>query len=65
MNRPSDCTRRGRPRQAYPRRHSLLGWAKGGVDHDVTRVIAGIADTALRPEQAAVDTLNVLREMAK
>jgi ethanolamine ammonia-lyase large subunit len=42
-----------------------LGWAKGGVDHDVTRVIAGIADTALRPEQAAVDTLNVLREMAK
>jgi hypothetical protein len=35
------------------------------VDHDITRVIAGIADTALRPEQAAQDTLNVLLEMAK
>jgi ethanolamine ammonia-lyase large subunit len=35
------------------------------VDHDVTRVIAGIADTALRPEQAAQDTLSVLRDLVR
>jgi ethanolamine ammonia-lyase large subunit len=42
-----------------------LGWAEGGVDHDITRVIAGIADTALRPEQAAQDTLTVLRDLVR
>jgi ethanolamine ammonia-lyase large subunit len=35
------------------------------VDHDITRVIAGIADTALKPEQAAVDTLNLLRDLVR
>lgn len=39
-------------------------WAKGGVDHDITRVIAGIADTALDPQQAAGDTLTILQSMA-
>ncbi len=38
-------------------------WAKGGIDQDITRVIAGVADTALKPEQAARDTLSILREM--
>ena len=42
---------------------TVAAWAKGGIDHDITRVIAGVADTALKPEQAAVDTLNILREM--
>jgi ethanolamine ammonia-lyase large subunit len=48
---------------AYVTSPTRAGWAEGGVDHDITRVIAGIADTALKPEQAAVDTLHVLREM--
>lgn len=48
---------------AYVTSPTRAGWAEGGVDHDITRVIAGIADTALRPEQAAQDTLNILREM--
>lgn len=42
---------------------TVADWAKGGIDHDITRVIAGVADTALKPEQAAVDTLNILREL--
>jgi len=42
---------------------TVAAWAKGGIDHDITRVIAGVADTALKPEQAAADTLSVLREM--
>lgn len=44
---------------------TVAAWAKGGVDHETTRVIAGVADTALHPEQAAADTLGVLREMTE
>jgi ethanolamine ammonia-lyase large subunit len=40
-------------------------WAQGSVDHDITRVIAGVADTALNPQQAAADTLTVLQDMVK
>lgn len=37
-------------------------WARAGkVDHDVTRVVAGIANTALVPEQGAAATLRILR----
>ena len=39
-------------------------WAKGGVvDHDITRVVSGISDTALRPELAAADTVQLLGEL--
>ncbi|KFE70609.1 ethanolamine ammonia-lyase subunit EutB [Hyalangium minutum] len=40
-------------------------WAQAGVvDHNITRVISGIADTALQPTAAATETLNILRQMA-
>jgi ethanolamine ammonia-lyase large subunit len=40
-------------------------WAQPGeVDHNITRVVSGIADTALHPTTAAVDTVNILKQMA-
>jgi ethanolamine ammonia-lyase large subunit len=39
-------------------------WARRGkIDHDVTRVVAGIANTALAPRLAADAAVRVLREM--
>ncbi|MBX3437856.1 MAG: ethanolamine ammonia-lyase subunit EutB [Planctomycetaceae bacterium] len=39
-------------------------WAQPGVtDHNITRVISGIADTALDPELAAVQTVQILKRM--
>ncbi|GMT96150.1 ethanolamine ammonia-lyase [Corallococcus caeni] len=38
-------------------------WAKpGAVDHDRTRLIAGISDTSVRPEDAAVEAARILGE---
>ena len=37
--------------------------ATGTVDHDITRVISGISDTALPPEQAVKDTLRVFNTL--
>ncbi|NOJ91705.1 ethanolamine ammonia-lyase subunit EutB [Corallococcus coralloides] len=38
-------------------------WAKpGAVDHDRTRLIAGISDTSVRPEDAAVESVRILAE---
>ena len=40
-------------------------WAnEGEVDHDLTKVIAGIADTSLDPALAATQTVDLLRELA-
>jgi len=40
-------------------------WAQEGVvDHNITRVVSGIADTALAPSTAAVDTVNILKQLA-
>ncbi|WP_245814139.1 ethanolamine ammonia-lyase subunit EutB [Cystobacter ferrugineus] len=40
-------------------------WAQEGlVDHDITRVVSGIADTALFPSTAAVATVNILEQLA-
>jgi ethanolamine ammonia-lyase large subunit len=40
-------------------------WSQAGeTDHNITRVISGIADTALLPTTAATETLNILRQMA-
>jgi ethanolamine ammonia-lyase large subunit len=36
---------------------------KGNVDHDISRVISGISDTALNPEQAVTDTLRVFNTL--
>jgi ethanolamine ammonia-lyase large subunit len=39
-------------------------WAQEGtVDHDITRVVSGIADTALLPSKAAVDTVSILHQL--
>ncbi len=40
-------------------------WAREGeVDHNITRVVSGIADTALSPSEAAVTTVAILQQMA-
>ena len=40
-------------------------WGQPGeVDHNITRVVSGIADTALPPVTAAVKTVNILKQMA-
>ncbi len=39
-------------------------WAQSGLtDHNITRVVSGIADTSLDPEQAAVQTVRILKRM--
>ncbi|WNG63100.1 ethanolamine ammonia-lyase [Archangium gephyra] len=39
-------------------------WSREGeVDHDITRVVSGIADTALSPSTAAVDTVRILERL--
>ena len=38
-------------------------WTDKKVDHDVTRLVCNIADTALPPKEAAGETLTVIREM--
>ena len=35
----------------------------GSVDHDITRVVSGISDTSLLPEQAALETVTILKEL--
>ena len=40
-------------------------WAEEGVvDHNHTKVVANIADTALDPAQAALDTVKILSASA-
>ncbi len=36
---------------------------EGKIDHDVTRVISGISDTAFHPKDAAKETLRILTEL--
>jgi len=39
-------------------------WAQAGqVDHNITRVVSGIAATALKPDKAAHDTVRILNQM--
>ncbi len=39
-------------------------WAsRGAVDHNITRVVSGIADTALDPVSAALESVRMLNEM--
>ncbi len=41
-------------------------WTNSGeVDHNITKVVSGIADTSLPPSRAAVDTVNILKEMTE
>jgi ethanolamine ammonia-lyase large subunit len=44
----------------------VVVWAEEGrADHNITRVVSGIADTALRPELAARETVKILSEQAR
>ena len=38
-------------------------WAYKKVDHDVTKLVCNIADTALSPKDATNETLKIIREM--
>ena len=38
-------------------------WADKKIDHDITKLVCNIADTALVPKEAAKETLTIVREM--
>ncbi|MFZ1426379.1 MAG: ethanolamine ammonia-lyase subunit EutB [Geminicoccaceae bacterium] len=38
-------------------------WAEKAVDHDMTKLVSSIADTALPPKEAARETLTIIREV--
>jgi ethanolamine ammonia-lyase large subunit len=38
---------------------------KGKVDHDITRVVSGISDTAYVPEKAVVEVAGIIESMLK
>ena len=49
----------------YMTRSPVRTWAQAGVtDHNVTKVVSGIADTALDPVTAAKDTVRILSRTA-
>jgi ethanolamine ammonia-lyase large subunit len=49
---------------AYFTAPTARGWAEPGhVDHDLTRVIAGISDTSVRPESAAKEAVRIIAEL--
>lgn len=51
---------------AYITAPPVATWAQAGAaDHNITRVVSGIADTALAPARAAVDTVRILKQLAK
>ena len=38
-------------------------WADKKIDHDITKVVCNIADTALPPREAAKETMTIMREL--
>ena len=38
-------------------------WAEKKIDHDITKLVSNIADTALPPREAARETLTIIREV--
>lgn len=38
-------------------------WAQKQIDHDITRLVSNVADTALPPAAAAHETLTIIREI--
>ncbi|MEX0288494.1 MAG: ethanolamine ammonia-lyase subunit EutB [Flavobacteriaceae bacterium] len=49
---------------AYLTAASPTTWKqKGKVDHDISRVVSGISDTALKPEKAVQDTLHIFDQL--
>ncbi len=49
---------------AYLTATSAKNWhLKGTVDHNISRVVSGISDTALEPEKAALETAEIFDEL--
>ncbi|UBM59278.1 ethanolamine ammonia-lyase [Marinilongibacter aquaticus] len=49
---------------AYLTATTAANWhTKGKVDHNITRVVSGISDTALKPEQAASDAFKIFSQL--
>jgi ethanolamine ammonia-lyase large subunit len=45
---------------------SSTNWGRHGqVDHNITRVVSGISNTAYKPEEAAIEVATILSEMMK
>ena len=40
-------------------------WTRAGIDHNITRVVSGIADTALTPRLAAEETSRIIADLWK
>lgn len=38
-------------------------WSEKGIDHDITKLVSNVADTALAPKEAARETLTIIREI--
>ncbi|MDR6757875.1 ethanolamine ammonia-lyase large subunit [Mycoplana sp. BE70] len=38
-------------------------WTEKDIDHDITRLVSNVADTALPPKEAARETLTIIREI--
>lgn len=38
-------------------------WSEKGIDHDITKLVSNVADTALPPREAAMETLMIIREI--
>jgi ethanolamine ammonia-lyase large subunit len=50
---------------AYISAPSAATWKKAAIDHDITRVVSGIADTTLKPDIAAQETVKILEQLWK
>ena len=38
-------------------------WTEKKIDHDITKLVCNIADTALAPRQAAGETMTIIQEL--
>ena len=38
-------------------------WSEKKIDHDITKLVSNVADTALPPKEAAKETLTIIREI--
>ena len=49
---------------AYITAASAADWGTAGkIDHDITRVVSGISDTALHPDSAAQDSFDIVNQL--
>jgi len=48
---------------AYISAPSAGVWKKASIDHNITRVVSGIADTALNPDIAAKETMKIIDQL--